>query len=143
MTIRVGCKVAKKGGAVKGLIAATGVVLALVTAPHASADCRMRVRTMSEATGCMVTSGSAGDMVDCQGHFDQGKGSNLAYTYGDGHFKWGAGNMPYNEPATPMPYGQPITCGNWSIYPDWSGTKFTNTRTGHGMFVSTDNVYAF
>lgn len=125
------------------MIAAAGVVTALVTAPHASADCRMRVRTMSEATGCAVFSGN-GEGVSCQGRFTQkeARGSNTAYTFADGTFKWGAANMPYNEPATPMPYGQLITCGNWSIYPDETGTRFTNANS-HGMFVSTDNVYAF
>jgi len=30
-----------------------------------------------------------------------------------------------------------------TIYPDATGTRFTNDRTGHGVFVSIDDVYAF
>jgi hypothetical protein len=42
-----------------------------------------------------------------------------------------------------MQYGTTYHRGNWSIYHDASGTRFTNDRTGHGMFVSIENVYAF
>ena len=42
-----------------------------------------------------------------------------------------------------MAYGQTYHSGNWTIYPDETGTRFTNERTGHGMFVSIENVYAF
>lgn len=31
----------------------------------------------------------------------------------------------------------------WKIDADVEGTRFTNDRTGHGMFVSIDNVETF
>jgi hypothetical protein len=31
----------------------------------------------------------------------------------------------------------------WRIKADIEGTRFTNDRTGHGMFVSIDNVETF
>ena len=42
-----------------------------------------------------------------------------------------------------MAYGQTYHRGNWTIYADERGTKFVNDRTGHGMFVSIESVYAF
>jgi hypothetical protein len=42
-----------------------------------------------------------------------------------------------------MQYGHTYHRGNWSIYHDDNGTRFTNDRTGHGMFVSIESVYAF
>lgn len=40
-------------------------------------------------------------------------------------------------------YGQTYHRGIWSIHHDETGTRFTNDRTGHGMFVSIEDVYAF
>jgi hypothetical protein len=31
----------------------------------------------------------------------------------------------------------------WTILPSSDGTRFTNDGTGHGMFVSIENVYSF
>jgi hypothetical protein len=31
----------------------------------------------------------------------------------------------------------------WTVLPDSDGTRFTNDATGHGMFVSIENVAAF
>jgi hypothetical protein len=35
------------------------------------------------------------------------------------------------------------TCNGRTILPTSDGTRFANDRTGHGMFVSIENVYAF
>lgn len=53
------------------------------------------------------------------------------------------GNLGVYGPTTTMAYGQTYHRGNWTINPDETGTRFTNNRTGHGMFVSIENVYSF
>ena len=42
-----------------------------------------------------------------------------------------------------MSYGQTYNFGGWSIAAGTDGTRFSNDRTGHGMFVSYETVYAF
>lgn len=86
----------------------------------------------------------AGDEVACQGGFTQASsGDGNAVTTGDGTFRWESGNLDVGQPITAMTYGQIYHHGNWTIYPDETGTRFVNDRTGHGMFVSIDNVYSF
>lgn len=84
------------------------------------------------------------DAVVCQGRFDQapevGAG---AVTSGDGTFHWEVGNLDIYNSTTHMEYGTTYHRENWTIYHDETGTRFVNDRTGHGMFVSIENVYAF
>ena len=40
-------------------------------------------------------------------------------------------------------YGQTYHNRGWTIVPSSDGTRFTNDGTGHGMFVSVENVYSF
>ena len=82
--------------------------------------------------------------VVCQGAFTQAPqpGAGAVIT-DDGTFRWVVGNLNAASPATTMAYGQTCHHGNWTIYPDQTGTRFTNDRTGHGMFVSIENVYSF
>jgi hypothetical protein len=42
-----------------------------------------------------------------------------------------------------MNYGQTYNIQGWTIAPSEVGTRFTNQATGHGMFVSIENVFAF
>jgi hypothetical protein len=85
------------------------------------------------------------DSAACQGDFRQiTDGSvNIVSTSGDGTIQWSAANLCPLCARLTMTYGQTYTYGNWTIYPDATGTRFTNTRTGHGMFVSKQDVYAF
>jgi hypothetical protein len=53
------------------------------------------------------------------------------------------GNLDVYNTTTKMKWGTTYHRGNWTIYHDQNGTRFTNDRTGHGMFVSIENVYAF
>ena len=53
----------------------------------------------------------------------------------------GAGPPPF--PFVKLGASRPLTDGDWTIYPDATGTRFINDRTGHGMFVSIENVYSF
>ena len=40
-------------------------------------------------------------------------------------------------------YGQTYHLQSWTIVPTEDGTRFTNDSTGHGMFVSIENVSSF
>ena len=40
-------------------------------------------------------------------------------------------------------YGQNYNINGWTIWPTGDGTCFTNDRTGHGMFISVENVSSF
>jgi hypothetical protein len=57
------------------------------------------------------------------------------------------GNIPGNAEALAsdlvLQYGQTYHVLGWTILPTFDGTRFTNDGTGHGMFVSVDNVYSF
>jgi hypothetical protein len=104
--------------------------------------------TQSHRVVCAVTpdstlSGVGPDAVVCQGHFTQPGAKFNAVTTGTGSFYWEDANLAVDNPTTKMVYGQTYHRGNWTIYHDASGTRFTNDRTGHGMFVSIENVYAF
>ena len=47
----------------------------------------------------------------------------------------------YIDQDVVLAYGK--TYNGWTILPPSDGTRFANDRTGHGMFVSIENVYAF
>jgi hypothetical protein len=119
---------------------------ALLWPPMAVAD---NFLTQSHRVLCAVTPDSTlssigPDAVVCQGEFTQAPQPGAgAVTTGDGTFHWEVGDLNVANQTTTMAYGQTYHRGNWTIYPDESGTKFVNDRTGHGMFVSIDNVYAF
>ena len=104
-------------------------------------------QTQSGKVLCAVTPDSSlalvgPDAVVCQGRFEQARPGEGAVTTGDGTFYWMVGDLG-ESPTTNMAYGQTYHRGNWTIFHDASGTRFTNERTGHGMFVSIENVYAF
>jgi hypothetical protein len=103
--------------------------------------------TQSHKVLCAVTPDPTlppGDHVVCQGRFAQApEPGAAAVTDGDGAFRWELGNLNVGNPTTTMAYGQTYHHGNWTINPDETGTRFINDRTGHGMFVSIENVYSF
>jgi hypothetical protein len=121
-------------------------ISALVWPKTAAAD---NYATQSGKVLCAVTPDSTlasvgPDAVVCQGHFAQAPQSGAgAVTTGDGTFHWEVGNLNVFNPTTAMAYGQTYHRGNWTIYADETSTKFVNDRTGHGMFVSIESVYAF
>jgi hypothetical protein len=55
------------------------------------------------------------------------------------------GNIPGAHPEndTVLNYGQTYDILGWTILPSSDGTRFTNDGTGHGMFVSVENVAPF
>jgi hypothetical protein len=130
---------------------AAGAVLAVLgvagSAPAiAAAD---NYLTQSGRVLCAVTpdasiDGFGPDVVVCQGEFAQAPevGAGVVTT-GDGTLFWQVGNLAVDNPTTQMSYGQTYHRGNWTIRHDADGTRFTNDLTGHGMFVSIENVSAF
>jgi hypothetical protein len=70
----------------------------------------------------------------------------LAVIHASGAFNWddgniGGGGTPQNDVV--LTYGQTYHNAGWTIQPNSDGTRFTNDRTGHGMFVSVENVSSF
>ena len=59
----------------------------------------------------------------------------------DGNFRWLIGNLGAITPVT-LDY-RTYHAQGWTIAANESGTRFTNSRTGHGMFVSIEKVQAF
>jgi hypothetical protein len=53
----------------------------------------------------------------------------------------GEGGTPQNDLV--LNYGQTYHYVGWKILPSSDGTRFTNDGTGHGMFVSIENVSSF
>ncbi|OBJ10884.1 hypothetical protein [Mycobacterium sp. 1465703.0] len=73
-------------------------------------------------------------------HFD------LAEVTTSGAFQWqdgniGGGGTPQNDLV--LNYGQTYHLSGWTVIPNSDGTRFTNDATGHGMFVSVENVSSF
>ena len=72
----------------------------------------------------------------------------LAVVTASGAFRWDDGNIggvgpDWTQTDTTLSYGQTFHILGWTIVPSVDGTRFTDDGTGHGMFVSIENVYAF
>lgn len=135
---------------IKALSGAAGVLL-LACAPVAVANAAdtSNYQTQSGKVLCAVTPNSSlvglgPDAVVCQGEFSVAPTNyNSAVTTGNGSFRWEQGNIAVDDPTTFMTYGSTYHRGGWTIYHDSSGTRFTLDKTGHGMFVSIDDVHPF
>ena len=130
------------------------VIFALVSGPlpRAAADSAWQtVKTVSGQVRCVIAS----DSVGCehgQG-FPQAPVDNMGYHYhiakmtSGGAFSWVEGNIPGWPEAlgndVGLTYGQTFRIKGWTILPSSDGTRLTNDGTGHGMFVSIENVYSF
>jgi hypothetical protein len=74
--------------------------------------------------------------------------SDLAAITALGAFSWQDGNIggagePWSQTDMTLTYGQAFHILGWTILPSSDGTRFTNDGSGHGMFVSVDNVSSF
>jgi hypothetical protein len=146
--------------AISKLVAVTWLTLLAIfsLAPAADADSHSYVRTQSGKTRCLVMTNDVGHgggpAVACEYtpgfpqapvssggfHFD------IASVDAAGNLKWDIGNIggagtPQNDIV--LNYGRTYHLQGWTIQPSFEGTRFTNDATGHGMFVSIDNVRAF
>ncbi len=83
------------------------------------------------------------DAAVCQGEFTQPGAAFNVMTTGDGSLSWSNANLAVDNPTIRMVYQRNYHWGIWTIRTAPAGTKITNSRTGHGMYVSIDRVYAF
>jgi hypothetical protein len=120
------------------------------TVPLAGAEPSQLVRTESGKVRCAILLGSVG----CQylPGFPQAPVCDTGNYHCDianitpgGAFSWTGGNIPgaHPEDDTVLNYGQTYHILGWTVLPnEEGGTRVTNDGTGHGMFVSIDNVYS-
>jgi hypothetical protein len=74
--------------------------------------------------------------------------ADLAEVTASGAFQWNDGNIggvgsDWAQTDTTLGYGQTYHVSGWTVLPSSDGTRFANDGTGHGMFVSIENVYSF
>jgi hypothetical protein len=139
------------------------IAIALASATYANADTSSSVRTQSGNTRCIVgsdvvcqylpgfTQAPVEDPINCPPppgtslHCVTGIHFDLAHVTSAGAFNWNDGNIPGSEFTNDvvMSYGQTYRMRGWTISSAEDGTRFTNDASGHGMFVSIDNVSAF
>jgi hypothetical protein len=145
------------------LVAAAVAALSIVGIPLAHAEQYVRTESgkvrcdvQPDRVGCQYLPGFPQAPVDpppncppppgtylrCGGpgiHWD------IANVTSGGGFSWMNGNIPGAHPEnyTVLNYGQNYDILGWTVLPSSDGTRFTNDATGHGMFVSVENVAPF
>jgi len=100
------------------------------------------IETKSGRTRCQIST----RQVDCEAQFTNtplkdGEHANGVSVSSDGTVQWVLGNLG-DIPVVTIDY-LTYQAQGWRIKADIDGTRFTNDRTGHGMFVSIDNVETF
>lgn len=100
------------------------------------------IETKSGRTRCQIST----RQVDCEAEFTNsplkdGEHANGVSVSSDGTVQWVLGNLG-DIPVVTIDY-LTYQAQGWTIEADIGGTRFTNERTGHGMFVSIDNVETF
>lgn len=103
------------------------------------ANGRVFIETKSGQTRCQLDS----DSVGCEAPFtnppmEEGEKANGVNITAAGEVQWVVGNLG-DIPTVPIDYNTYDAVG-WTIAATESGTRFTNQRTGHGMFVSIEKV---
>jgi hypothetical protein len=100
------------------------------------------IETKSGKTRCQISAKEA----DCEAQFTsspvmEGTHANGVSVTAAGAVRWVVGNLG-DIPVITLDY-QTYRAQGWTIAADSNGTRFTNDRTGHGMFVSIDRVEPF
>lgn len=100
------------------------------------------IETKSGETRCQI----AADNVGCEAQFTDspivdGEHANGVSITADGNVQWVLGNLGA-IPTVTIDY-RTYDAQGWTITATSSGTRFTNNRTRHGMFVSIDNVETY
>ena len=100
------------------------------------------IETKSGRTRCQISA----DTVGCEAEFTNsplkdGQHANGVDITADGKVSWILGNLG-DIPTVTLDYRKYAAQG-WTITATVDGTRFTNDRTGHGMFVSIDKVTTF
>ena len=103
--------------------------------------------TDSRYGGTMIV--PSGSIVMCEarrgGGFGPGRQFAIVDAGGNFSFQCCASGLGGSSPIDflTMAYGQNYNLKGWTISANQDGTRFTNNATGHGMFVSIENVYGF
>ena len=73
------------------------------------------------------------------------QGCNIVVANPRGQLFWDLGNIAAGPAIHPivMSYGQTYHGDGWTLSAGSDGTRISNDATGHGVFVSIDNVYGF
>ena len=100
------------------------------------------IETKSGQTRCQINS----DSVGCEAQFtnspmQDGERANGVNITASGDVQWVLGNLG-DIPTVTIDY-QTYDAAGWTIAASETGTRFTNEHTGHGMFVSIENVETF
>lgn len=100
------------------------------------------IETKSGKTRCQISQSSVG----CEAQFanppvKDGIPANGVTVTPDGNLRWLVGNLG-DPPVVILDY-RTYEAQGWTIEAGAPGTRFTNERTGHGMFVSIEHVDAF
>jgi hypothetical protein len=100
------------------------------------------IETKSGQTRCQINA----DAVGCEAQFtnspiQEGERANGVNVTASGSVQWVVGNLG-DIPTVPIDY-RTYEAEGWTIAATESGTRFTNKGTGHGMFVSVENVETF
>jgi hypothetical protein len=100
------------------------------------------IETKSGQTRCQINRQSVG----CEAQFtdspmQDGERANGVHITADGSVQWVLGNLG-DIPTVSIDY-LTYDAEGWTIAASESGTRFTNDNTGHGMFVSVENVETF
>jgi hypothetical protein len=94
-----------------------------------------------------TTGTGIGPNVICQGSFVQAPADDdQAFVTASGQFSYP--ECEHRHRLQPCPFdtlvpGQTYHIQGWTVLPNTDGTRFTNDGTGHGMFVSVENVAPF
>ncbi|WP_197495344.1 hypothetical protein [Mycobacterium kyorinense] len=100
------------------------------------------IETKSGQTRCQI----ATDSVGCEAQFTNsplkdGEHANGVSITASGDVQWVLGNLG-DIPVVTIDY-RTYDAQGWTIDASEKGTRFTNERTGHGMFVSIEHVDTF
>lgn len=100
------------------------------------------IETKSGKTRCQISRTAVG----CEAQFanpplKDGVPANGVNVTADGNMRWVVGNLG-DIPTVTLDY-RTYDAAGWTIAATEAGTRFTNDRTGHGMFVSIEHVEAF
>jgi hypothetical protein len=102
---------------------------------------KVRCDVQSDRVGCQYLPGFPQAPICDTGDYH----CDIAQVKSSGGFSWIDGNIPGAHPENDvvLNYGQTYHLQGWTINPGEDGTRFTNDATGHGMFVSIENVSSF
>lgn len=100
------------------------------------------IETKSGKTRCQISQTAVG----CEAQFanppvEDGIPATGVNVTSDGNLRWVVGNLG-DIPTVPLDY-RTYEAAGWTIVASESGTRFTNDRTGHGMFVSIEKVESY